>query len=104
MNLIELNIQRIVELCRRYKVKSLYVFGSILTSRFHAGSDVDLLVKFNKDRIPLDDYADNFFDFQFALEEVFNRKVDLVSDDAIRNPYFRQEVDAKKQLIALLNE
>ena len=99
MNLIEMNIRRIFELCHIYKVKSLYVFGSILTSRFNKESDIDLLVKFNKDSIPLSDYADNYFDFQFALEDLFRRKVDLVCDDAIRNPYFRQEVDSKKELI-----
>lgn len=99
MKLIEMNIRRIFELCKTYKVKSLYVFGSILTSRFNADSDIDLLVKFNKESIPLAEYADNYFDFQFALEELFNRKVDLVCDDAIKNPYFRQEVDSKKERI-----
>ncbi|MBD5357302.1 MAG: nucleotidyltransferase [Bacteroides sp.] len=99
MKLIETNIRYIIELCKIYKVKSLYVFGSILTSRFHEDSDVDLLVKFNKEHIPLSEYADNYFDFQFALENLFKRKVDLVCDDAIKNPFFRQEVDSKKQLI-----
>lgn len=99
MILIELNLQRIIELCKIYKVKSLYVFGSILTSHFRGDSDVDLLVKFNKESIPIADYADNYFDFQFALEDLFHRKVDLVCDDAIKNPYFRQEVDSKKRLI-----
>lgn len=99
MKLIETNIRRIIELCKLYKVKSLYVFGSILTSHFSADSDVDLLVKFNKEHISLADYADNYFDFQFALEDLLKRKVDLVCDDAIKNPYFRQEVDSKKELI-----
>ncbi len=99
MKLIEINMKRILELCKIHKVKSLYVFGSILTSRFNSYSDIDLLVRFNKQAIPLSEYADNYFDFQFALEALFNRKVDLVCDDAIKNPYFRQEVDSKKQLI-----
>lgn len=99
MKLIELNIRRIFELCKIYKVKSLYVFGSILTSRFNKDSDIDLLVKFKKDIIPLEEYADNYFDFQFALEDLFRRKVDLVCDDAIKNPCFREEVDSKKELI-----
>ena len=99
MSLIDRNISKILELCRRYKVKTLYVFGSILTSRFNRNSDVDLLVRFRKEEIPLLEYADNFFDFQTALESLFNRKVDLVCEDAIKNSYFRQEVDSKKQLI-----
>lgn len=95
MYLIDCNISKILELCRRYKVKTLYVFGSILTSRFNRNSDVDLLVRFRKEEIPLLEYADNFFDFQTALESLFNRKVDLVCEDAIKNSYFRQEVDSK---------
>ena len=56
-------------------------------------------MRFRKEEIPLLEYADNFFDFQTALESLFNRKVDLVCEDAIKNSYFRQEVDSKKQLI-----
>jgi predicted nucleotidyltransferase len=99
MNLIERNLQKVVDLCKSYKVKSLYVFGSILTPRFHKESDVDFLVKFNKNEISVEEYADNFFDLQFELERLLGRKIDLVCDDAIKNPYFRTEVDRTKQLI-----
>lgn len=99
MKLIELNIQHIFELCRKYKVKTLYVFGSILTPRFNEDSDVDFLVNFKKEEIPLLEFADNFFDFQFALEDMLQRKVDLVCDDSIKNSYFRKEVDRTKHLI-----
>lgn len=99
MKFIEIHLSHILELCRKYKVKTLYAFGSVLTPKFNVNSDIDLLVRFNKDEIPLSDYADNFFDFQFALEDIFGRKVDLVCEDAIKNPYFRQEVDATKQYI-----
>lgn len=99
MKLIEINLDKIIQLCRKYKVKSLYVFGSILTPRFNESSDVDLLVDFNKKEIPLNEYADNFFDFMYSLEDIFGRKVDLVCDDAVRNPYFREELDETKQLI-----
>ncbi|MDE6317226.1 MAG: nucleotidyltransferase domain-containing protein [Muribaculaceae bacterium] len=44
MKLIEINLQHIFDLCRKHKVKTLSVFGSILTDRFNEGSDVDLLV------------------------------------------------------------
>lgn len=99
MNIVESKIKTIVALCKHYKVKTLYLFGSILTTRFRQDSDIDFLVKFDKDNIHLADYADNFFDFQYALEDLFGRKIDLVCDDAIKNPYFRAEVDSKKQLI-----
>ena len=63
MKLIENNIQKIVALCKKYKVGKLFVFGSILTNRFNDNSDVDLVVDF--DKVALEDYADNYFDFKF---------------------------------------
>lgn len=99
MKLIELNMQQIVALCKKHKVKSLFAFGSILTDKFNENSDIDLLVNFDRNKINLLDYADNFFGFQSALEKLFNRKVDITEDSAVRNPYFRQELDETKNLI-----
>ncbi len=99
MKLIELNMDKIIALCKKYKVAKLWVFGSILTPRFNDDSDVDLSVSFRKDEIGLLDYADNFLDFLDELKTLFGRDVDLVSEDAVRNPYFRRELDATKQLI-----
>ncbi len=71
MKLIELNLQRIIDLCRIHKVKSLAVFGSILTDRFNDQSDVDLLVDFE----PIDhetfDYVGNYFDLRDEVESYF---------------------------------
>lgn len=99
MHIIELNISKIMEICRRFHVRRLWVFGSILTNRFNDNSDVDFCVDFDKSKINLMDYADNFFDFQYALEDVFGRKVDITEDSAVRNPYFRQELDETRKLI-----
>lgn len=99
MKLIELNIDRIIELCKKFHVRRLWVFGSILTPRFNDKSDVDFCVDFDWDSISLMDAADNFFDFQYALEDVFGRKVDLTDDSSVRNPYFREELNEKRRLI-----
>ena len=96
MKLIERHIQAILELCMKYKVKALYVFGSILTARFNADSDVDFAVSFDKSLLSLETYADNFFSLQFELEAIFNRPVDLICYDAISNPVFRKEIDETK--------
>ena len=98
MKLIELNIRRIREICRRYRVKSLAVFGSILTDRFSDHSDVDFLVDF-EDEINHDNYADNFFGLYGDLRSLLGREIDLVDDKAVRNKYFREELDETKQLI-----
>lgn len=99
MMLIELNIERIIELCKRFHVRKLWAFGSILTNRFNDKSDVDLCVDFDWENISLMDAADNFFDFQYALEDLLGRNVDLTDDSAVRNPYFREELNEKRRLI-----
>ena len=97
MNLIERNIDKIRDLCLKHRVGQLFVFGSVITNRFKSDSDIDLIVDFKE--VDLYDYADNYFDLKFSLENLFNRKVDLLEDKAIRNPYLRQSIDSSKQLI-----
>lgn len=99
MKLIELNMQHIIDLCRRHKVKSLAVFGSILTDRFNDQSDVDLLVDFEQIDPNKFDYVTNFFDLQDSLESLLKRKVDLVVGSALRNKYFIRNVNRTKQVI-----
>jgi len=97
MNLIDQNIELIKELCKSHKVKSLYAFGSILTDSFNTESDIDLIVSFRD--VDLLDYADNYFDFKFSLEDTLRRPVDLLEEKTIKNPYFRSSVEKSKQLI-----
>ena len=99
MKLIEVNLQQIIEICRRFNVKKLWVFGSILTSRFRDESDIDVCVDFDRSKIDLPDYADNFVDFQYALEALLGRRVDITEDSAVSNPYFRAELDETRKLI-----
>ena len=99
MKLIELNLQRISDLCRSHRVKSLSVFGSILTDRFNDRSDVDLLVDFEPADPDKFDYVSNYFSFRDALELLFNRKVDLIEAKGLRNKYFIANINRTKQLI-----
>jgi predicted nucleotidyltransferase len=87
----------IAALCETHKVKSLYAFGSVLTDQFTSDSDIDLIVDFAN--IPVEDYADNYFDLKFSLQQVLKRPVDLLEEKAIRNPYFRQSVNRQRQLV-----
>ena len=101
MHLIEHNLQSIFDLCKKYRVKRLFVFGSILTDRFNENSDVDFSVDFDRDTINADklDWADLFFGFLEELQNILKRKVDIVFEDYINNPYFRNELDRTKKLI-----
>jgi len=97
MILIEENIEELRNLCKKYKVLRLYVFGSILTNLFNEKSDIDFLVDF--DKVRLYDYADNFFDFKYSLEELFQREIDLLESKAIKNPFLENAINRNKQLI-----
>ena len=99
MKIIETNIHKILDLCRRFHVRRLWVFGSILTPRFSDQSDIDLCVDFDRNQIELYDYANNFFGFLYALEELLGRKIDITEDSAVRNPYFREELNQTRKLI-----
>lgn len=96
MNLIEFNLEKIQELCRKYKVKTLSVFGSILTDRFNDESDVDFLFRFEPE-VDYNNYADLYFSLLDELKLLFGRKVDLVDEKTLRNPYFIAEVESTKQ-------
>jgi uncharacterized protein len=97
VNLIDNNINALNQLCKEHKVKELYIFGSILTQRFNDASDVDFLVQF--ENIDILDYFDNYMDFKEKLEILFERQVDLLENQAIRNPVFRKVLDRDKKLV-----
>ena len=97
MNLIDLHFNDILTLCKKHKVKSLYGFGSVYTDQFNAESDVDLVVDF--ENIDVLEYGDNYYDLKFSLETILKRKVDLLEEKAVKNPYFKQSLNQNKVLI-----
>jgi len=97
MNTLSAFKNEINALCANHKVRSLYAFGSVLTSNFNTNSDIDLIVDFKE--IDVKDYADNYFGFKFSLQDIFNRPVDLLEEQAIKNPYFKQVVNQTKELV-----
>ena len=97
MTILERHISDINKLCSTHRVKELYAFGSVLTEGFNDSSDIDLIVDF--DPIDVNQYADNYFDFKFSLEDILQTPVDLLEEKAIKNPYFRQVVNKQRQLI-----
>ncbi|MFA5814256.1 MAG: nucleotidyltransferase domain-containing protein [Bacteroidales bacterium] len=97
MNLIEHHSNQVFELCEQHKVRELYAFGSVLTDDFNESSDIDLLIQFAQ--VDLMEYFDNYMDLKEAFEKLFGRPVDLVENQAIRNPVFRRIVDRDKKLL-----
>ena len=82
-------------LCERFDVETLEVFGSVTDPRFDlASSDLDFIVRFVREQP--EGYADSFLELAESLEVLFGRRVDLLTERSIRNPYFRKAVDASR--------
>jgi predicted nucleotidyltransferase len=94
--LIESNRPDVAALCGRFGVRSLDVFGSAADGTFDAArSDIDFLVDFNEDEAG--SLFHRYFGLQEALEQLFGRKVDLVTASALTNPYFIAAVNQSRQ-------
>ena len=84
--------------CRRLNVRRLDVFGSAATGAFDPEkSDLDFLVEFNNFNSP--GILDRYLDLANSLEILFNKKVDLITPDSVKNPYFRTSLEASKELV-----
>lgn len=89
----------LVDILKQYKVKTAYLFGSVLTDRFDENSDIDLLVSFEDfTQDPLE-RGENSWNLQFALEDSLHRDVDLLNEASLKNPYFIKEVNETKYKI-----
>ncbi|MCF8309502.1 MAG: nucleotidyltransferase domain-containing protein [Bacteroidales bacterium] len=98
LRIIKNNKQKVIELCQKYDVRTMYVFGSASTDDFKETSDIDILISFKKD-ISIEKYTDNYFELHHKLEELFNRKVDLITENSLSNPYFKESVEESKKLL-----
>ncbi len=98
IDLIQQNLTSLADLCRRYEVARLEVFGSAATGDFNPEtSDIDFLVKFKRNGTlrPFIQY----FDFLAELKELFGREVDLVEEGAPKNSYFIKSMNASRELL-----
>jgi len=98
-NFFEQHKAQLLDLCRRYPVERLYLFGSILTDAFDLQkSDVDVQVFFNRSGNPAKIGA-AMWEFWDELENIFGRKVDMITDQPVRNPVFKTRLERTRQLV-----
>jgi len=95
--LVEEKIAELKNLCQLYKVKTMYIFGSACTDRFTETSDLDFLIDF-KD-LSIEEYTDNYFELHYKLEDLFKRKIDLLTENSLENPYLIESIEETKQLL-----
>ena len=88
---------RIAEICKRYRVRKLSLFGSVATGAEREDSDVDLLVEFIPGEAP-SGFA--LVGMQRELQEAFDgRRIDLAFPSMLRNPWRRQAIEPQLQTI-----
>jgi uncharacterized protein len=97
-SLIDSHLGEIASLCRQYAVRRLAAFGSILRDDFEPGSsDADFLVEFEPG--PAAQRMQNYLRLREALGSLLSRRIDLVEDGSIRNPYILQKVHEQQRLL-----
>jgi predicted nucleotidyltransferase len=81
--------KKIAEFCQRWSVTEFSIFGSVLREDFRPDSDIDVLVSIDpKAHVGLF----KIIEMKLELEEMFNRPVDLVEKEGLKNPYRRKEI------------
>jgi predicted nucleotidyltransferase len=93
---IEFPTARLNDICRRWQVRELSVFGSAVRNELRADSDIDLLVTFANDA-PWSLW--DLFDLREELGSLFGRSVDLVEERSLTNPFRRRSILRDKQVI-----
>ncbi|HEY0652154.1 MAG TPA: nucleotidyltransferase domain-containing protein [Chryseosolibacter sp.] len=98
INTIRSKPQAFISLCRKHRVDKVFGFGSAIREDFDKHtSDIDIVVELDiKDPVQ---YGDTLLKLWDDLENYFGRKVDLLTDASIRNPYLRKSVNQTKKLV-----
>jgi hypothetical protein len=93
---INFDHEKINCLAKQWSIAKIMVFGSVLRDDFGPRSDVDILIKFlDNAQVDLLD----FVDIQEQLELIFGRKVDLVEEGTVVNPYRKKNIEANTEII-----
>jgi len=97
--LVKKHHKELIELCVKYRVKRLELFGSAATDEHFDidNSDLDFLVEF----LPLKsgEHADHYFGLKETIEDMFHRPIDLVMIRAIKNPYFLEAINKTRKML-----
>jgi len=96
--LIQKNKAALERLCQSLSVKKLFIFGSGADDSLKKESDLDFIVAFKEGLSP-EKYTVHYFSLHQKLEKLFNRKIDLITERSLSNPYFINSVNKSKKLI-----
>lgn len=98
VDFIKHKMEEVIALCDKHSVTSISLFGSAAGNSMKEDSDIDFLVEFSAS-IEVLDYADNYFSLLEGLEDIFDRKIDLVSVKSLKNPILKEEINRSKVVL-----
>ena len=93
---IDIPMEKIAEFCRKWKIKELSLFGSVLREDFRLDSDIDVLVELEAG------HGWGLYEWLDMIEELkamFGRDVDLVDKSALRNPFRRYSILTTREVL-----
>lgn len=88
-------LPQVIELLKAHKITSAYLFGSVVTERFNENSDIDFLVNIQEGLDPVD-AGEQLWELEDDLKALLGRKIDLLTEKSLKNPYFISEVNSTK--------
>jgi len=93
---IEIDDHLIMSLAKKYRIKELSLFGSVLRDDFKDDSDIDILIQFIDDR----EYSlFDLFRIREEFEQALGKEVDLIEKRGLRNPYRRANILSTARVI-----
>ena len=87
-----------IALLKKHHITQAYLFGSVNTANFNRKSDVDVLVSIDETLEPIEQ-GEHLILLWDELELLFGRKVDLLTERSLKNPYLIESINQNKQLI-----
>ncbi|MCP9757513.1 nucleotidyltransferase domain-containing protein [Lacihabitans sp. CCS-44] len=95
---VQVFLPEILELLKKSKVESAFLFGSVLTNSFGPESDIDFIINFKEQLDPMEK-GELYWNLYDNLKNKLDREVDIISEKSLKNPYFIKEINHSKYKI-----
>jgi predicted nucleotidyltransferase len=96
---IAIDDEAVARFCRKWRIRELALFGSVLTEEFRPDSDVDVLITFSDPAPDLGAWGEHLDTMREELEALFGRRVDLVEKKLVNNPFRRHHILTTRRVI-----
>jgi len=92
---IQTFLPQIKNILKANRVKNAFLFGSAVNESFDENSDIDMIVNLQEGIDPVE-AGEYLWNLLFEIEDLTKRKVDILTERSLKNPYFIKEVNQTK--------